>query len=236
MLHSLTPNLMTWAEIHGVSRNQPYPWNSYLVHIENRNVRVLIDPLTLSTEQIQQIEEIGPPTHILLTCHYHERDSEQFRKKWGCRLLVHENQADLFKIDVDDTFSDRAVLWDLMEVIRVPDVRHREEVSFLLQDEGALIVGDLVSGGRKDRGIPDGQVGIYAPQYLVDIEKARASLRILMDLEFDLLCFGHGSPLLNRAKQVLRQYIENDSIWKNLECEREEELRLNPNLRELHGT
>ena len=103
---------MIWAEIHGVSRNQPYPWNSYLVHIENRNVRALIDPLTLSTEQIQQIEEIGPPTHILLTCHYHERASEQFRKKWGCRLLVHENQADLFEIDVDDTFSDRAVLWN----------------------------------------------------------------------------------------------------------------------------
>ena len=76
----------------------------------------------------------------------------------------------------------------------------------------------------------------YAPQYLVDIEKARASLRMLMDLEFDLLCFGHGSPILNRAKRVLRQYIENDSIWKDLECEREEELRLNPNLRELHGT
>ncbi|MCE2448619.1 MAG: hypothetical protein J4F35_09610 [Candidatus Latescibacteria bacterium] len=134
-----------------------------MVHTENRNVRALIDPLTLSAEQIQQIEEIGPPTHILLTCHHHERTS--------CRLLVHENQADLFEIDVDDTFSDRAVLWDLVEVIRVPDVRHREEVGFLLQDVGALIVGDLVSGGRKDRGIPDGQVGIYAPQYLVDIEK-----------------------------------------------------------------
>ena len=236
MLHRLTPNLMSWTEIHGVSRNQAYPWNSYFVHSENQNVRALIDPLPLSAEQIQQIEEIGTPTHIFLTCHYHERISEQCKERWGCRLLVHENQADLYEVDIDDTFSDRTVFWDLMEVIRVPDVRHREEVSFFLQDGGALIVGDLVSGGRKDRGIPDGQVGINGPQYLVDIEKARASLGILMDLDFDILCFGHGSPILTRAKQVLRRFIEDDSVWKNLECEREEEFRLNPNLRELHGT
>ena len=45
------------------------------------------------------------------------------------------------------------MLWDLIEVVRVPDVRHREEVSFYLIPDGVLIVGDLLSGGRKDCGI-----------------------------------------------------------------------------------
>ena len=31
----------------------------------------------------------------------------------------------------DDTFADRDILWDLLEVVRVLNVRHREEVCFL---------------------------------------------------------------------------------------------------------
>jgi hypothetical protein len=71
MLDSLTPHLFTWAEIHGASRNQPYRWNSYLVQADRGRVRALVDPLPLSVEEIQQIEEIGLPTHIILTCNYH---------------------------------------------------------------------------------------------------------------------------------------------------------------------
>ena len=235
MLIKLTPNLFTWAEIHGASRNQAYTWNSFLVQDESNSVRALIDPLPLSEGEIQQIDELGGPTHLVLTCTYHERSLTEFKRRWDSKVLIHENQVQEVEFAVDGTFADGDVLWDLVEVVRVPDVRHGEEVSFYLRPHGgAFIFGDLLSGGRKDSGIPDGNVGINAPEYLVDLDTARLSLRTLLHFEFDLMCFGHGSPVVQAAKEVLRQFIECDATWRDLAQRREEGFRLNPALRQLH--
>ncbi len=237
MLTKLMPQLFTWAEIHGVSRNQGYNWNSFLVRDESNCIRVLIDPLPLSVDEIQQIDRLGTPTHLMLTCAYHERSLTEFKRKWDCQVLVHENQVDEVKFTFDDTFADRDILWDLLEVVRVPNVRHREEVCFYLKNhKGALIIGDLLSGGRKDSGIPDGKVGFNAPEYLVDLDKARLSLSVLLNFEFNLMCFGHGSPVVCDAKDVLKHFIESDAIWEDLAQRREKGFRLNPELRKLHCT
>ena len=235
MLTKLTPHLFTWVEVHGAARNQAYNWNSFFVQDESNRVRVLIDPLPLSESEIQQIDELGGPTHLMLTCAYHERSLTEFKRRWDCKVLIHENQVQDAEFAFDDTFADRDVLWDLVEVVRVPDVRHGEEVSFYLRPHGgAFIFGDLLSGGRKDSGIPDGNVGINAPEYLVDLDTARLSLRILLHFDFNLMCFGHGSPVVRGAKEVLRQFIECDATWKDLAQRREEGFRLNPKLRKLH--
>jgi hypothetical protein len=173
----------------------------------------------------------------MLTCAYHERSLTEFKRRWDCQVLVHENQVQDAEFAFDDTFADRDVLWDLVEVVRVPDVRHREEVCFYLKSHGgAFIIGDLLSGGRKDSGIPDGNVGINAPEYLVDLDTARLSLSMLLHFEFDLMCFGHGSPVVCGAKDVLRHFIESDAIWEDLAQKREAGFRLNPALRKLHHT
>ena len=235
MLTKLTPNLFTWAEIHGASRNQAYPWNSFLVQDESNSVRALIDPLPLSESEIQQIDELGGPTHLMLTCAWHERSLMEFKRRWDSKVLIHENQVQDAEFAFDDTFADRDVLWDLVEIVRVPDVRHGEEVSFYLSPHGgAFIFGDLLSGGRKDSGIPDGNVGINAPEYLVGLDTARLSLRTLLHFEFNLMCFGHGSPVVRGAKEVLRQFVECDATWGDLAQRREEGFRLNPALRQLH--
>lgn len=237
MLTKLTPQLFTWVEIHGASRNQAYNWNSFLVQDESNSIRVLIDPLPLSESEIQQIDELGGPTHLMLTCAYHERSLTEFKRRWDCQVLVHENQVQEAEFAFDDTFADRDVLWDLVEIVRVPDVRHREEVCFYLRSHGgALIIGDLLSGGRKDSGIPDGKVGFNAPEYLVDLDKARLSLSVLLHFEFDLMCFGHGSPVVRGAKEVLKRFIECDVTWTDVAQKREEGFRLNPALKNLHRT
>ncbi|MCG9133878.1 hypothetical protein J5I95_19590 [Candidatus Poribacteria bacterium] len=237
MLTKLTPYLFTWVEVHGASRNQAYNWNSFLVQDESNSIRALIDPLPLSANQIQQIDALGGPTHLMLTCAYHERSLTEFKRRWDCKVLIHENQVQDAEFTFDDTFTDRDVLWDLVEVVRVPDVRHREEVCFYLKSHGgAFIIGDLLSGGRKDSGIPDGNVGINAPEYLVDLDTARLSFSMLLHFDFDLMCFGHGSPVVCGAKDVLRHFIESDATWKDLAQKREAEFRLNPALRKLHHT
>lgn len=194
----------------------------------------MIDPLPLSDAEIKQIEEFGIPTHIILTCNYHERSTAQLRQRWGCKVMLYENHVQEAEIDSDGTFQDGDMLWNLLEVVRVPDVRHREEVSFNLIPDGVLIVGDLLSGGRNDCGIPDGELGFKDPAYLVDLAKARLSLKALWDLEFEILCFGHGEPILSKAKDVLRRFVGCDTTWEEVEQRRKEGFRLNPELRYLH--
>ena len=227
MLTKLTPNLFTLAEIHGASRNQAYNWNSFLVEDKRNSVRALIDPLPLSESEIQQIDELGGPTHLMLTCAYHERSLIEFKRRWDCQVLIHEDQVDEVEFTFDATFADRDILWNLLEVVRVPNVRHREEVCFYLKShKGALIIGDLLSGGRKDSGIPDGKVGVNAPEYLVALDEARLSLSVLLHFEFDLMCFGHGSPVVRGAKEVLRHFIACDATWEDITQRREAGFRL----------
>ena len=207
-----------------------------MVHDDRLQVRILIDPLPLSDAEVKQVENLGAPTHIILTCNYHERNSARLKQKWGCEVLLYENHAQEAEIEFEGTFQDCDVLWDLIEVVRVPDVRHREEVGFYLIPDGVLIVGDLLSDGRKDCGIPDGEIGFKDPAYLVDLAKARLSLKALLHLEFEILCFGHGEPILSKAKDVLKRFVECDTTWQEVRRRREEGFRLNPELRNLHRT
>ena len=88
----------------------------------------------------------------------------------------------------------------------------------------------------KDCGIPEGELGFKDPAYLVGLAKARLSLKMLLQLEYDVLCFGHGTPILSEAKDVLKRFVECDTTWEEVERRREEGFLLNPELRNLHRT
>ena len=173
MLTRISPSVFWWVEVHGEARNQPYTWNSHLIHIQEEDVLVLVDPLPLSDDEVREVEQLGTPTHILLTCNYHLREAESFRQKWGCKVLLQQEQLTEAEVAIDATFRDGDVLWNLIEVIRVTDVRFPEEAAFLVKEEGGLmIVGDAVCGGRRDMGIPEGEIRI-----------AQAALRRLIEDE-----------------------------------------------------
>ena len=223
MLKQISSAVHVWSEIHGAARNEPYLWNSYLIQGKDRHVLILVDPLPLSTEEIREVEEIGIPTHILLTCNWHLRESQAFRQKWGCEVHLHQDGLRDLDVPVDGTLQDKDLLWDLMQVIHIPDVHYVEEVAFLVKGDGnTMIVGDLVCGGRMDRGVPDGQLWIHAPEYIQDLQDARNSLRKLSEYSFAKLCFGHGTPITQSAKDVFNEFIENDGAWEKLKAEKVE--------------
>ncbi|MEM6992273.1 MAG: hypothetical protein AAF721_17310 [Myxococcota bacterium] len=171
----------------------------------------------MSADDERDLELLGSPTHIILTCDYHERACSGFRARWGCKTLIHERQVASAECEWDGLLRHGDLIWEGVEVIRVPDVRFAEELSFFVRADKALIVGDLLSGGRRDRGIAAGQLGIAAPELCVDLDKARQSLGHLLSLPFEILCFGHGSPIRTGARDVLRRYVESDAVWAGLE-------------------
>ena len=210
MLQQLYGDVHYWTERHGKPETIYY-WNSFAIRIVQVNALALVDPLPMSDAEIRQIEEIGTPTHIFLTCNWHLRDGETFRKRWGCKIYLNKLRLEEAETKIDGTFRHGDQLWDVVEVIHIPDVAWTEETAFLVKQESRLlIVGDALCGGRADIGVPDGHVGIFTEQIknLPDRQRAQCSLNGLIEYPFDAICFGHGSPILHGAKAAFRRFIE----------------------------
>ena len=200
MLKQISTSVYCWSEIHGAARNEPYPWNSFVIPTSHRDGLVLVDPLPLSAEDEREIVAMGEPAHILLTCEYHLRESEAFRERWGCDIRIHEDGLEHSEAPIDRTFQNGDLLWDRIEVIHIPDAYFPDEVAFLVRGDGnTMVVGDAVCGGRMDRGVPDGEIWINGPEYVADLSRARDSLRKLASHSFERMAFGHGSPILGGA-------------------------------------
>jgi hypothetical protein len=129
--------------------------------VKQANGLALVDPLPLSAEDVQEIEALGRPTHILLTCHYHLRESETYQQRWDCKIYLNQVGLEDAEVPIDETFQDGESLWDVIALIHLPDVWFPEETALLVREgKGVLIIGDALSGGRQDQGIPDGELGI----------------------------------------------------------------------------
>ena len=212
MLQHLYGDVYHWIERHGKLQTT-YDWNSCAIRIDWANILALVDPLPLTDGEIRQIEEIGTPTHILLTCNWHLRESEIYRQRWGCKIYLNALGLSEAETTIDGTFKGGDLLWDAVEVIHIPHVGWTEETAFLVgQEQGLLIVGDAVCGGRADIGVPEGEIGIFPNQFesIPDRQKARNSLMNLMEYPFDAICFAHGSPIRHQAKAALQRFIDAD--------------------------
>ena len=214
MFQHLYGDAYYWTERHGKPET-PYDWNSCAIRIDRANVLALVDPLPLTDAEIGQIEEIGTPTHILLTCNWHLREGEIFRERWGCKIYLNALGLSEAETTIDGTFKGGDRLWEAVEVIHIPHVGWTEETAFLVeQDKGLLIVGDAVCGGRADIGVPDGEVGIFTNQLeaISDRGEARKSLVGLMDYPFDAICFAHGTPIRHQAKAALQRFLDTNTL------------------------
>lgn len=217
MLEQIGTHVYTWTEMHGMAKNQPYPWNSHAIHLPDEDTFILVDPLLMSDQVAMGIERIATPTHILLTCENHVRASAIYRDRWGCRIWGNEVERDKFEIKLDGFFQDRQRLWNQIELITIPDVKFFE-TAFLIKDgEDILILGDLLAGGRMDAGIPDGEFAVEAPEYVSNLAKARKSLYRLLDFQFGIMCFAHGTPVRDNPYEKLQAYLDTDQVWENLE-------------------
>jgi glyoxylase-like metal-dependent hydrolase (beta-lactamase superfamily II) len=73
-------------------------------------------------------------------------------------------------------------------------------LSFLLPKEGVVIVGDLLSHGSALR--------LPAKDFTVDLKGEIESIGKLASLDFNIICFGHGTPIIARAHHVVASFAE----------------------------
>jgi len=108
-------------------------------------------------------------------------------------------RADPVPVDVTLQDGDRLDLLGGATVVHVPG-HTPGSIALHLPSERLLICGDVID----HRG---GRLGLPPKAFSADMDQAVASLRRLAELEFDVLCPGHGAPIVGGADEQVRAMV-----------------------------
>jgi glyoxylase-like metal-dependent hydrolase (beta-lactamase superfamily II) len=116
--------------------------------------------------------------------------------------LVAPLMPTLEPVPVDVTVQDGERL-DLLggaTVVHVPG-HTPGSIALHFPSEGLLICGDTIDHRR-------GRLGPPPKPFTEDMDQALASIRRMSELEFDVLCPGHGAPIVGGADQQVRALVQ----------------------------
>lgn len=207
---------MTCAdEVHRVSADL-YVWQAYEPEVKcdltSTALRVgdaliLIDPIWLEREGIEELLDAGEPKLIVCTNVNHARAAARWRKGWGAQVVAHEEAGAELEVEVDVVVKDGDDLGALvsgpaagrLEICALPGGANGEIA--IIQPGRLACLGDAVVH------LPGHGFGVLPDKYCNDAKLLRTSLQKLLRWEFQALTFAHGLPLLSQARERLSDLL-----------------------------
>ena len=184
----------TWfSEPHG------YDFNGHLICLAEGNL--CVDPVESSPEDLGELVRRGV-SRILLTNRNHARDANRVRARTGARTAIHPEDMAYARgqgAEIDDQLRAGEQVGPL-RVVGVPG-KSPGEVALHWPERRILIVGDSVIGN------PPGTCSLLKEKVMDDPPQLRASVRKLLDLDFDILLVGDGEPILRDARSRLEEMV-----------------------------
>jgi glyoxylase-like metal-dependent hydrolase (beta-lactamase superfamily II) len=197
-MREILSGIFTWpwfSEPHG------YNFNGHLVLHANGNL--CIDPVEPSQGDLEELARLGV-SRILLTNRNHSRAANKIRARTGAQTAIHPADAPHARregAELDGELSVGAQVGPFVPVA-VPG-KSPGEVALHWPDRKILIVGDAVVGD------PPGRCKLLPEKVIDDPPRLRESVRSLLALDFDTLLVGDGTPILQSAKERLRELVDN---------------------------
>ena len=195
-MREVVSDIFTWpwfSEPHG------YNFNGHFILHAGGNL--CIDPVEPAEEELNEIARHGVG-RILLTNRNHSRAANKVRARTGARTTIHPADASHARsegTELDDELRIGEKIGPLT-VVGVPG-KSPGEVALHWPERKILIVGDAVVGD------PPGRCKLL-PEKVIDAPaRLRESVRTLLALDFDILLPGDGAPILQGAKERLRQLV-----------------------------
>jgi hypothetical protein len=158
---------------------------------------VLVDPLPLAEKAFERLLPVGA---IVLTAGTHQRSSWRLRRELG--VPVHAPAAvRLVDEEPDVRYSEGDALPAGLEPYFAPGPGTTQHALLLPGEPRVLFTSDLFvhEPGRELEFVPD--------EYVHDPAQTRETARRLLDLDFDVLCVGHGRPVLEDPKGAIRALL-----------------------------
>lgn len=195
-MEEIISGIFTWPWF---SQRHGYNFNGFLIHDDGGNL--CIDPVEPDSATLDEIARLGAAC-IIVTNRNHVRAANAVRTRTGARTLIHPDDAAYARAqgtELDGELRPGDRLGPLV-VVGVPG-KSPGEVALHWPARRILIVGDSVIGN------PPGGCSLLPEQVMDDPARLRASVRRLLDLDFDTLLVGDGQPILIGAKERLRELV-----------------------------
>lgn len=195
-MREILGDIFTWSRL---SEPHGYDFNGHLFRHAGGNL--CIDPVEPDAAAAEEIERLGV-ARVLLTNRNHSRAANLVRRRTGARTVIHPDDAAHARdqgTELDDELrpGDRI---GPFAVIGVPG-KSPGEVALHWPERRLLLVGDAVIGN------PPGRCGLLREAVMDDPPRLRASVRELLDLDFETLLVGDGAPILQDAKARLEELV-----------------------------
>jgi glyoxylase-like metal-dependent hydrolase (beta-lactamase superfamily II) len=196
-MDEILSGIYTWpwfSEPHG------YNFNGYLLRHAEGNL--CVDPVEPSEQILEELARYGV-SRILLTNRNHSRAANKVRARTGARTAIHAADA-AHALSQGAKLDDELQVGEKVGPLLVLGVAGKSagEVAFHWPERRILIVGDAVIGN------PPGHCGLLPDRVIDDPRRLRESVRGLLALEFDALLVGDGAPILENAKERLRDLTQ----------------------------
>ena len=196
-MRELLTDIFTWpwfSEPHG------YNFNGHFIRHAGRNL--CVDPVEPSEEDLAELARQGV-ARILITNRNHSRAANKIRARTGARTAIHPADAPHARkegAELDDELNPGDKVGPFV-VIDSPG-KSLGEVVLHWPERRILLVGDAVVGD------PPGRCKLLPDKVVDDPARLRDSARGLLALDFDILLVGDGVPILQSAKERLRELVD----------------------------
>ncbi len=197
MLEEFVPGVLTWAwrsEPHG------YDFNGTLVLHGQGNL--CIDPVEPGDEVLGRLAKEGV-ARILISNRNHVRAANRVRERTGARMAIHPADAPYAR-EEGAHIDEELEVGQRVGPFTVVGVPGKSPGEIALHDPARLllIVGDAVVGN------PPGRLSLLRDRVMDDPLRLRASVRRLLELDFDTLLVGDGALIRAGGRERLRELVE----------------------------
>lgn len=162
---------------------------------------VLIDPLPLEPDAL---ERLGPVEAIVLTCGTHQRSCWRYRRELGARVFAPDLVREVDE-EPDVRYREGDQLPAGLRPIFAPGPGTTQHVLMLEREPRVLFAADHFVRPRGR------ELGFVPSEFVYDPEQTRQAARRLLELEFDVLCLGHGVPVTEDPHAAIRDLLERDA-------------------------
>jgi glyoxylase-like metal-dependent hydrolase (beta-lactamase superfamily II) len=163
-----------------------------------RGRAILVDPLPLTPAAL---EGLGRVAAIVLTIQSHQRSAWRYRKHFGAPVHAPMG-AEGLEEEPDAWYAEGAKLPAGLEAVHAPGPCEASYALRLRRRGGdVLFLGDVLVRGD------DGPLEFVPDAYQDAPRKTRASARRLAELLAQIVCPGHGAPIVEAGAEALRAAV-----------------------------
>lgn|SRR5688572_20353993 len=195
-MKEILTGIFTWpwfSEPHG------YNFNGHFIRHADGNL--CVDPVEPTENGLAELAGYGV-ARILLTNRNHSRAANKVRARTGARTAIHAADAAHARSEGAE-LDDELHIGEKIGPLTVIGANGKSpgEVVLHWPERKILIVGDAVVGD------PPGRCKLLPEKVVDDLPRLRESVRSLLALDFDILIPGDGEPILQSAKERLRELV-----------------------------